>query len=198
MLNPRFLSLHSTLTETDWHHLEIAYTGSNRHYHNLTHLETMLNGLDNYPGSVNDKNALELAIFYHDIVYNPLRQDNEHQSGLVAQTLLLEKGVATLKSQKIYDYILATKSHQTENSKDEDLDLLLDLDLAILGTNPEKYQEYTRQIRKEYWMYPGPIYRAGRRKAMAHFLEQPRIFKTEHYYERLEEQARQNIASELT
>ena len=187
----------------------------------------MLIGLDNYPGSINDKNTVELAIFYHDIVYNPLRQDNEHQSGVVARTLLLKKGVATLtrsqdhsfdevqkllpdhqarledrsvselKSQKIYDYILATKSHQTGNEDDEDLHLLLDLDLAILGTDSENYREYTRQIRKEYWMFPGPVYRAGRRKAMAHFLEQPRIFKTDHYFERLEEQARQNITSEL-
>lgn len=197
MLKSRFLALPFGFNEADWEVLQTAYTGSNRHYHNLQHLEAMLKGLDDYPGLIGEKALLEAAIFYHDIVYNPLRSDNEHQSGLVAQTLLTSKGMATLKSEKIYSYILATKTHQTGESPDADLDLLLDLDLAILGTAPENYSVYTQQIRKEYWMYPGPVYRAGRRKAMARFLEQPRIFKTDFYYERWEETARRNIEAEL-
>lgn len=90
--------------------------------------------------------------------------------------------------------IRATKNH---NPADEETNLFTDADLSILGAAPEAYEQYTRQVRREYGLYPGFLYTRGRKKVLNHFLNMPRIFKTSGFYTRYEEQARKNLRSEL-
>ncbi|MFT4664033.1 MAG: putative metal-dependent HD superfamily phosphohydrolase [Polaribacter sp.] len=75
--------------------------------------------------------------------------------------------------------------------------MLLDFDLEILSRDWKDYELYTQQIRKEYWMYPGPIYRKGRREAMQHFLEREYIYQSELFRTEGEEKARANIVAEI-
>lgn len=97
--------------------------------------------------------------------------------------------------QQIYEQILATKSHK--KSDDEDTNFLLDADLSILGKSPQVYLEYTKQIRKEYSIYPDFLYKPGRKKVLQHFLALENIFKTEYFKNKYESQARENIEFEL-
>jgi predicted metal-dependent HD superfamily phosphohydrolase len=91
--------------------------------------------------------------------------------------------------------ILATKKHQ--DSSDIDTNFFIDADLSILGQDTETYKIYFQNVRKEYSIYPDLIYNPGRKKVLKHFLELKRIFKTEYFYAKYENQAKQNLQTEL-
>ncbi|MEM9674508.1 MAG: hypothetical protein AAF992_18090 [Bacteroidota bacterium] len=185
----------SQLSNELWNEIENSYTTKNRHYHNLAHLSYMVNHATNYQHELSDSDTVLFSIFYHDIVYNVARKDNEQKSADLARERLTQLGVPAEKTSKCHAQIVATQKHAPSN--DADTNYLLDFDLAILGESPAVYQEYTRQIRREYARYPGFLYRRGRRKVLQHFLAMDRIFKTDIFYESYEQSARANLKTEL-
>ncbi|WP_298953912.1 hypothetical protein [uncultured Nonlabens sp.] len=141
-----------------------------------------------------NRDALILSIFYHDVIYKSTQKNNEYQSALILEKHLAKtdfKHIELCKNQ-----INATKNHST-SLIDSDTNLLIDIDLAILGHKKDVYQLYTENVRKEYKIYPKFIYNPARKKAMQHFLEQDRIFKTEEFYNLYESIARDNITREI-
>ena len=93
------------------------------------------------------------------------------------------------------EQILATKSHLL--SFNADVNIFTDADLAILGSDWETYCSYTGKIRQEYKVYPDIIYKPGRRKVLQHFLSMEKIYKTDHFFEKLEKRAKENLKKEL-
>jgi len=91
--------------------------------------------------------------------------------------------------------ILATKKHTWSN--DSDTNYFTDADLSILGSPPAVYKAYVQSIRKEYKLYPDFVYNPGRQKVLKHFLDMPAIFKTAHFTNKYESQARMNLQEEL-
>lgn len=90
--------------------------------------------------------------------------------------------------------ILATKSHSIH--PDNDINIFLDADLAILGSDENIYAAYAASIRKEYGMFDDAAYRDGRRHVLDYFLNRPRIFITDYFYRNFEQQARINLQHE--
>ncbi|MBL1222987.1 hypothetical protein JET18_19190 [Chryseobacterium sp. L7] len=183
------------LIDSLWQEIEIRYSEKGRHYHNLLHLENMFLELETVKSTIADLTAISFSVFYHDVIYDATSKSNEEKSALFAaerlQKLSLDQNIIS----KVSEQILATKSHQ--KAVDTDTNYLLDADLAILGKELSVYMEYTRQIRKEYSIYPNLLYKPGRRKVLRHFLELESIFKTEKFRDQYEVQARENIAEEL-
>lgn len=142
-----------------------------------------------------DYEALLFSVFYHDIIYKSTCKDNEEKSAEIAKSRLEKISISNEKTTKIYNQILATKSHQ--RSKDSDTNFLLDADLAILGKDWKIYEQYTQQIRKEYSIYPDFLYNPGRKKVLIHFLEFDEIFKTYYFKDKYEQIARENIEREI-
>lgn len=99
------------------------------------------------------------------------------------------------RTAKVVNYILATKTH--ESNGDNDLNYFLDFDLSILGAEDVIYDVYTQQIKDEYFLYPSFIYNRGRKKAMTSFLQKENIYKTEKFRKLYEEKARANIQREI-
>ena len=182
------------ITGAHWATVRGRYTGRGRHYHSLAHLAEMLALLDEHAGPTADRTAVELAVYYHDLIYDPLRRDNEAKSARAAERLLSEVTGARRIS-KVAAMIEATAAHAP--AEDGDTALLLDVDLAILGAAPERYDAYARAVRKEYWMYPGPIYRRGRRRALEGFLAAAHIYQGEAFRQNFETRARKNVGREL-
>ncbi|HEY0610249.1 MAG TPA: hypothetical protein VGD35_11350 [Chitinophaga sp.] len=172
------------------------YTTLGRYYHNLHHIEALLTLQRAYVANIRNNDVLQLAIFYHDIIYNVLLSDNEEQSALAAGAFLRQTTLPPYQIITVMDYIRATKTH-TGDEHDDDLDFLLDFDLSILGSPADVYRQYALQIRQEYNVYPDEVYNPGRKKVLAHFLEKPGIYRTAVFREQYEAQARQNIAAEL-
>lgn len=181
------------LVASYWQELELAYTQPGRHYHTLQHIEQLLDLLDAVNEHCSDLVALQLAVFYHDIVYDVQRNDNEVQSAAIARQRLTALGYEAVG--KVDTFILATQTH--ESSGDQDTDYLLDIDLSILGAGGSRYETYAQQVREEYRIYPDTVYNPGRVKVLQHFLGLKRIFKTDYFYHALEVQARINLQNEI-
>ena len=178
-----------------WKEMEAYYTSPKRYYHNLDHVAFMIKLSREYEAIMQDTSIVRFAVFYHDIIYNPLRKDNEEKSAELALNRLSALGLEKIKISKCIDLIMATKSHHATD--DLDSTMIVDFDLAILGGTPANYLTYTRQIRKEYSMYPDFLYIKGRKKVLGHFLSMDRIFKTSVFYDLYETRARENISAEL-
>lgn len=184
-----------TIRQTYWRELERAYSGKNRHYHNLQHLEHLWAALLDARALVSNWEAVIWALFYHDAVYKVRRRDNEAQSAALAIQRLGPLGVSQEQLQRVEALILATQGHAPGTHPD--IDYFTDADLAILGTPPERYREYTRQIRAEYAIYPDFLYRPGRKKVLMAFLYMEYLYKTPHFRARYEALARENLRAEL-
>jgi predicted metal-dependent HD superfamily phosphohydrolase len=176
--------------------LQKAYAGKKRHYHNTQHIEALLSAFYECKSNIKDEDTVLFAIYFHDMVYNALKSDNEAQSAQKAIDFLTKTTFPPDKIAKVAAFINATKVHQN-TLNDPDLDFLLDADLQILGASAEIYDRYTQQIRQEYSIYPDFIYKAGRKKALKHFLELPFIFKTELFRSKYEANARINLQKEI-
>lgn len=183
------------LTETLWNEIEEGYSGRDRHYHTLSHLETMLSELLSVQNKIQDWDTVLFALFYHDIIYKPTRNHNEEKSADLTEARLTQLACPEDQIKKCKQLILATKTHLA--STDPDVNYFTDADLSILGQGWENYSTYARNVRKEYSIYPDLIYDYGRKKVLAHFLDMSRIYKTDFFFEKFEKKAKENLAREL-
>ena len=174
--------------------LRERYSASDRHYHNLTHIAQMLGTVAPFEESVHDYAALCLAVWFHDAIYDTRRKDNEDQSAAYALAVLTQ-GVSEAICTRVKQLILATKTHQASPG-DTDCQLLLDADLAILGSDPANYDRYAQAIRQEYAWVSEADYRAGRSQVLQGFLARPQIYFTEPLFQTLEQSARRNLQRE--
>ena len=178
-----------------WHEIESRYTAPDRHYHNLSHLDHMLSEVSSVRSEIDDWDTVLFAMFYHDIIYNPLALDNEEKSAELAVIRLRELSFPEEGIHKCSKIILATKGHNW--TEDSDTRYFTDADLSILGKDWNCYIDYCKKIREEYLIFPDSVYRTGRQTVLNHFLEMQRIFKTEHFFNHYEKFARQNIKKEM-
>jgi predicted metal-dependent HD superfamily phosphohydrolase len=178
-----------------WLQIEKNYSSKKRHYHNLTHIATLADELQPCKEVIKDWDMVLFAVFYHDIVYNVLKKDNEEKSAVTATGIMQELDISKERIATCNAHILATKAHNI--STDFDTDLFTDADLSILGKPLETYKNYCSQIRKEYAIYPDFLYQPGRKKVVEHFLQMERIYKTDFFYNRYEAQARNNLKCEM-
>lgn len=198
-LKERFLNLFHRYSENEayalecWKELEQQYDSASRHYHNLEHLAHMFTELEAVKTQVKQPDTLELAIFYHDIIYKATSSKNEQQSALLFEKRMANTAFPHI--QEVKDLIEATREHSF--SEDPDTNILLDLDLSILGKSPEEYQRYCANLRKEYSIYPDFMYRKGRIKVLKRFLALDALYKTPFFKSVYEAQAQSNLNFEL-
>ncbi|MBT8263409.1 MAG: hypothetical protein KJO05_11345 [Bacteroidia bacterium] len=181
--------------DTLWGEIETHYSEGHRYYHTLEHLDNVLKELIEVKDSIEDWEVLLFSLFYHDIIYDTQKSNNELKSAEFAEKRLQTLRVPKEKIEKCKAVILATSSH--ELSDDHDINCFLDVDLSVLGRAREVYEKYSEDIRKEYSNYPDLLYRPGRKKILTHFLGMDRIFKTKYFSEKFEVQARKNLQWEL-
>ncbi len=179
--------------ESCWVLIESHYQEPHRHYHTMAHLEAMAQEAQAIENQLRERDCFWFALFYHDVIYDPLRQDNEQVSAQVMQKQLEHSSFSQV--QQVTDLIVATQDHA--DSEDHDQQLFLDIDLAILGQAPDVYQHYANQIRAEYHMFPDSLYQAGRKQVLQSLLNRPAIYQTAHFRAKYETQARINLAEEL-
>jgi predicted metal-dependent HD superfamily phosphohydrolase len=182
------------IQQSMWSEIDTSYSKSNRHYHNLNHLNVLLHELTPMQREFNDWDTVIFAIVYHDAIYNTLNQNNEEKSAALAVKRLTSLGLTAEQTTACEKLILATKKHEPA---DRETNLFTDADLSILGSDPVTYHEYTKQIRKEYSIYPDFMYNPGRKKVLEHFLNMAHIYKSSEFAGKYEQQARKNIQTEL-
>ncbi len=179
-----------------WSQLCQSYGEGHRRYHTLDHVAFMLDVLKRSELRFRDRSVVELAVFFHDVVYDARRDDNEAQSAELATSVLSGCGFAAERTARVSDFILATASHSPE-TRDDDLHAFLDADLAILGEPPERYRQYVADVRAEYSFVSDEQWRIGRTRVLRHFLSAPSIYRTSWFREAREERAVQNLNAGL-
>ena len=182
--------------EAELQRLAAAYQAPTRHYHTLQHLANLLHRLDAV--ALQDRAVVELAVWFHDAVYNALKSDNEARSAAEALAFLKNSALEPARQQRVAFLIHRTANHtQPQPPADADLLAFLDADLSILGAPADVYREYARQIRREYRRVPLLLYRPGRRKVLAAMLAAPELFRTPEMRAELDAAARRNLQAEL-
>jgi predicted metal-dependent HD superfamily phosphohydrolase len=178
-----------------WDEFAARYAEPDRHYHTLDHIADVLATLRTFGVDPPERPALTFAAFLHDVVYHTRASDNEDRSAAFARELLETLDVPDPIRDKTARLILLTKAHRTDPT-DLDGRLLLDADLAILGSEPEVYDRYAALIRREYAWVPEEDYRTGRACVLEGFLRRPRIYATDALFVRAEDRARDNVRRE--
>jgi predicted metal-dependent HD superfamily phosphohydrolase len=185
----------SDLVAQLWEEIGGEYSAKGRHYHTLTHLQNLLDALNPVQNLISEADTMLFSVFYHDIVYNPLKQDNEARSAALAADRLTQLRVPPAQIAKCQAQIMATQGHTI--SADTDTNLFTDADLSILGQPREIYAAYAAQVRQEYAVFPDLLYKPGRRKVLNYFLQGESIYKSKPFYQGYEQQARANLSWEL-
>ncbi len=151
--------------------LVAAYSEPHRHYHTLEHLAEMVAVADRLSAACADPRAVELAVWFHDAIYEPRATDNEERSALLAAECLEDLVIGPDLIGKVVELVRAT-AHLSDDRPpaDPDTAALRDADLAVLGSSEERYRRYAADIRKEYAFVPDDAYRNGRTAVLERFL----------------------------
>jgi predicted metal-dependent HD superfamily phosphohydrolase len=176
--------------------LRMRYGEAHRHYHVWGHIESMLRMMEWQEAALFNKEAIEIAILFHDVVYEPGEADNEKRSaGLMMG--MLSKIVAPVTLEVATDLILATEKHVLDESlKDpvrSDCAYFLDMDLAILGAAPDVFDAFEDAIRQEFIEVENTDYMRGRTAVLERFLARKRLYHTQAFHDEFEAQARINL-----
>lgn len=168
-----------------------------RRYHGVRHVTWVVRHVNELSAEVvvADPGAVTAAAFFHDAVYDPRGGDNEAQSAALASRVLGSLGWNEARCAAVEALIRATQGH--EPTDDPDRAVLLDADLAVLGSDPSAYQAYVTGVRAEYAHLDAAGWRVGRAAVLDHLLARPALYSTAPGRRRWEARARANIASEL-
>jgi predicted metal-dependent HD superfamily phosphohydrolase len=181
--------------ETGLDELVGRYLEPHRYYHNLNHVRQSLDAFDRIVHNLADPFAIEVAIWFHDVVYEPKGAKNEARSAEYASDFLSPTNLSPIVISEIDHLIRLTRQPADPSTEDEKY--LIDIDLSTLGAGREQYERYEAMIRKEYADVPDQLYKEGRRALLSTFLNGGHIYRTRYFRERLEAQARANIVREL-
>jgi len=155
-----------------------------RRYHTDRHLQYTLEIIDRYEDLADDADAVRMAAWLHDAVYDPRAADNE------------ERSAALTDDPEVRRLVLLTKSHDAAPG-DRNGALLCDADLAILAADPADYTTYAQRVREEYAFVPDDAFRAGRGQVLQDLLAKGELYKIVPDRDEWTRQARRNMADEL-
>lgn len=183
--------------------LVTAYSSSGRYYHTLEHIQQVLETIESIRTTNSTSRwqsasfpAIELAAWFHDVIYDSKSNDNEEKSAEYCVIALNKLGIPISTIEHVKQLILNTKRHQAL-ADDIDSQILLDSDLAILGVPDWQYKAYARSIRQEYSWIAEEAYRAGRKQVLQKFLQRERLYFTDRLFFDLEIKARHNMQAEV-
>jgi predicted metal-dependent HD superfamily phosphohydrolase len=174
-----------------------SYQEPQRGYHTLQHLREALALLPRWAAAAMNPPRVALALWFHDAVYDPQARGrvNERRSADWARSAAWACGTSDETADALHALVMAT-CHDAEPIG-PDAQLLVDIDLAILGADAARFDEYERQVRAEYDHVPDDAFRDGRRRILRQFLDRPVIYRTPASRRALEARARANLARSI-
>jgi len=169
-----------------------AYGEKHRAYHTWDHISACLKHLDAVRDHADHPHEIELALWFHDAIYKPFSSTNEKDSAIWAQEFFEMNGFDNDEVvARVFDLIMVTE--HTGEAITHDAKLMIDIDLSILGTSPEVYAQFEKDVRFEYKRVPGFLFKKKRRAILQEFLDRDPIYHNEYFRDTLETQARVNL-----
>lgn len=194
----KLIGVSDSLSLDWWSVISRRHSEEWRFYHTLSHVNAMMQLYHQWRERITDLNVVALAIYFHDVVYDPKAKDNETQSILLFEKFAFDCNLSDDIISRVSQLIKATISHSIKNNFDDlDLSLFLDFDLAVLGEEPSRYKTYAKDIRKEYIHMNDELYRIARTKVLQSLLNSPSLYASEEFRMQYEEQARKNMMREI-
>ncbi|CAB4578564.1 MAG: HD domain-containing protein [Actinobacteria bacterium] len=174
-----------------------------RRYHTATHVMWVCRHVDRLVAHhdeigrpLADPDAVRMAALFHDAIHEPASATNESDSARLAAERLAEVGWDDARRAEVARLVELTAGHTVE-ADDLAGAVLLDADLAILGSDANEYAHYATAVRAEYAHVTDDAWRTGRARVLSHFLDRPTIYATEPMRAEREHRARANLAAEL-
>jgi predicted metal-dependent HD superfamily phosphohydrolase len=197
MLHERFLALwqrcfpQSTRhdAEVAWSKVERHYSEPHRVYHDRQHLAHCLEQLDLADGLINRPEAVEMAIWFHDIINEPSASENEQRSADYFRDLA--GGQADRGFIETIARLILVTTHRGEPTE-LDQQFICDIDLASFGCPWECFMRDSTAVKAEFIGTEEEYYR-GKKAFLKAMLARQKIFLTDFFNERYEQQARENI-----
>lgn len=171
------------------------YAEPKRKYHSQEHLDACLAHFDSLQAQALHPGEIALALWFHDAIYDIGASGNEARSADWARDALLAAGASAAVAQRVHALVMVTCHDVAPQTGDQEI--LLDVDLAILGAPPAVFDNYELQIRAEYADVAEGAFRTRRCRILQHFLDRPRIYHTELFHRLRESQARDNLARSI-
>ena len=176
-----------------------AWAEPHRHYHDQRHLRECLALWTRWRDHSRRPGEVAIALWFHDAIYDPQAGSNELNSAAWAARSLVRVGADSDTAQRVHDLVMATQHDAPAALKSgPDAQLLVDIDLSILGSPAERFERYDQDVRKEYAWVPGFRYQEARAQVLQSFLDRPRLYHGEPAVALLEAQARINLAAALS
>jgi predicted metal-dependent HD superfamily phosphohydrolase len=177
--------------------LTARYGEPHRRYHDLGHLAAVLDLVDELAAHADDADAVRLAAWFHDAVYDPERGDNEERSARLAERMLTDTDLDAGVVREVARLVRLTATH-APGPDDRNGEVLCDADLAVLAAEPAAYAAYAAAVREEYGFVPDDVFARGRADVLRGLLDLPVMFRTPEARDRFEGRARHNVTTELT
>ena len=170
------------------------YGEPQRHYHTLRHIEHCLARFDLAASETTHPDAIEMALWFHDAIYDPQGPDNELRSA--EWFLELARGrLDPAFSRHVYDLIMATTHRAPPHGSDACF--VVDVDLSSLGLSWEEFDRDSQAIRAEQRDVPDGEFYRGQLGFLRALLSRPSVYATAFFRERFEASARENIRRRL-
>lgn len=177
--------------ETAYDRLLDLYGEPHRHYHTLTHIRHCLDEFDPAAALIHDPDAVEMALWFHDAIYQPGAPDNEWRSAELFRHWSEGRAPAAFR-QRVHDLVLAT-THR-EPPRDHDAGFTMDIDLSGFGLPWEICEREGRLIRAEFADKNDGEYYPGHLRFLLALHHRPTFFFTEWFRRRYESAANHNVA----
>ncbi len=172
------------------------YAEPHRKYHTLQHLRECLALCERDSALAERPAEVAIALWFHDAIYEHGRSDNEAASAAWARSALWDAGASMALADRVAALVMATR-HSAVVPSTSDAQLLVDIDLAILGAEHTRFAEYEQQIRDEYQHVPQAVFALKRREVLQSFLDREHIYATPTYRARYEARARANLQTAI-
>jgi len=169
-----------------------AYNEPQRHYHTLAHIDHCLTIFDQCKSLTTNPDALEIAIWFHDVIFEPGKCDNEAQSAELYQDL--SAGVHNNEFRSLVGRLIMATLHDGSSLDDSDAGYMVDIDLSSFGLPWEDFIRDSQHLREENAQLGDTEYYRRTGDFQACLLAKPRFYVTEFFCQRYEQQARSNLA----
>jgi predicted metal-dependent HD superfamily phosphohydrolase len=171
--------------------LQRRYAEPQRHYHTMQHLGECLAWFEREKEQAERPGEVALALWFHDAVYDVRAHDNEARSADWARQALLSAGAGEQAAARVHALVMATCHDAVPEGRDAEL--LIDIDLSILGAERARFDEYERQVGAEYAFVPEDVRLPRRRAILQRFLDRAAIYATPRMHAQLEARSRVNL-----
>lgn len=171
--------------------LQRRYAEPQRHYHTMQHLGECLGWFEREKALAEHPGEVALALWFHDAVYDVHAHDNEARSAHWAREALRAAGAGEAAAERVHALVMATCHDAVPEGRDAEL--LIDIDLSILGAERARFDEYERQVGEEYGFVPAAVRLPRRRAILQRFLDRDAIYATPRMHALLEARARANL-----